>query len=185
MPSLRDQLEQCLQGRVCFLGVGNLDYGDDGFGVRLAEQLQAASVPDVVVAGTTPDRWIGSLSGFDHVVFLDAVEFGGAPGSVVFLNRSEMSATCPQISTHKISLGLLAGWVEANCRTKAWLIGVQPKSLKAGQPLTPPLQTTLEVLAELLRDIGGAHVETAALACPDPGRRGCSAERRLELEVHP
>ena len=142
-------------------------------------------MPDVIVAGTTPDRWIGSLTGFDHVVFLDAVEFGVTPGSVLLLSSSEMSATYPQISTHKISLGLLAGWVEANGKTKAWLIGVQPESLKAGPQLTPTLQTTLEVLAELLRDIGSARVETAAQACPERSRRGCPAERQLELEVHP
>ena len=41
--------------------------------------------------------------------------------------------------------------MEANGRTKAWLLGVQPKSLKAGEPLTPTLQKTLETLAEVLR----------------------------------
>jgi len=151
MPDLREQLHPCFRGRVCFMGIGNVDYGDDGFGVRLAEELTAAGVPDVIVGGTTPDRWIGQLTGFDHVVFLDAVEFGSAPGSAVLLNSGEMSVAFPQISTHKISLGILAGWVEANGRTKAWLLGVQPKSLKAGEPLTPTLQKTLETLAEVLR----------------------------------
>ena len=33
---LRGQLEQTLQGRVCLMGVGNTEYGDDAFGVRLA-----------------------------------------------------------------------------------------------------------------------------------------------------
>ena len=179
MPSLRQQLEQRLQGRVCFIGVGNVDYGDDGFGVRLAEQLQAAGVPDVIVAGTTPDRWLGGLAGFDHVVFLDAVELGASAGSVVVLSTSQIAARYPQLSTHKISLGLLAGWVESNGKTKAWLIGVQPESLKAGQPLTPALQTTMAVLAELLGDIANAHLGTAAL--------NCSAEPQLgsELEVRP
>jgi hydrogenase maturation protease len=179
MPGLREQLEQRLHGRICFLGVGNVDYGDDGFGVRLAEQLQAAGVPNVLVAGTTPDRWIARLGEFDHIVFLDAVEFGGAPGSVAMLSSSEMSAAFPQVSTHKISLGLLAGWVEANGKTKAWLIGVQPESLKAGQQLTPALQTTLEVLSELLSGIGSDHAGTDALAH--------QAERALgnKAEVHP
>jgi len=168
MTSLREQLEQCLAGRVCFLGVGNVDYGDDGFGVRLAEQLVAAGVPNVIVAGTTPDRWLGQLADFDHVVFLDVVEFGHAPGSVVFLNSGEMSVALPQISTHKISLGLLAGWVEANGKTKAWLVGAQPESLRSGPQLTPTLQTTLEVLGELLCALKSSkeHVGTAAPGCP-------------------
>jgi hydrogenase maturation protease len=164
MPDLREEIEQRLSGRVCFMGLGNVDYGDDGFGVRLAEALIAAGVPDVIVAGTTPDRWISRAAGFDHIVFLDAVEFGGGPGAVVFLDSAQMIARFPQISTHKISLGVLAQWVEANGTTKAWLLGAQPESLKSRQQLTATLHTTLEAWRDLLTD----RVGTAA--------PGCSAE---------
>jgi len=115
MPNLREQLELSLQGRVCFMGLGNLDYGDDGFGVRLAEELIAAGVPDAVIGGISPDRWIGKIADFDHVLFLDAVDCGGAPGSVVFLNSGELTARFPQISTHKDFAGS-AGEVRGNQR---------------------------------------------------------------------
>jgi len=158
MPDLREQLAQCLTGHVCLMGLGNVDYGDDGFGVRLAELLIANEIPEgwrVVNAGTVPERVIARVAetGCEHLVFLDAVEFGGAPGSVVFLGSSEMAARFPQVSTHKISLGLLAKWAEANGTTKAWLLGVQPESLAAGERLTPAMQTTLDALFELLRDV--------------------------------
>ena len=87
---------------------------------------------------------------FDHLIFLDAVDFGGIPGSVVFLNGSEIVARFPPISTHHISLGLLAKWVEANGRTSVWLLGAQAESLKSAGPLTPQVETTLETLSELL-----------------------------------
>jgi hydrogenase maturation protease len=90
---------------------------------------------------------------FDNLIFLDAVDFGGEAGSAVLLNSDEMAARYPQISTHKISLGLLAKWAEANGTTKAWLLGVQPESLKPGGELTPTVQATLELLLELVRDI--------------------------------
>jgi hydrogenase maturation protease len=158
MPDLREQLEQCLRGRVCLMGLGNVDYGDDGFGVRLAEELLTAGLPEgwrAVVAGTTPERSIGRVAdeGCDRLVFLDAVEFGGAAGSVLLLDSGEMAARFPQISTHKISLGLLAKWAEANGTTKVWLLGVQPESLGTGQQLTPRVQETLDALSELLRGI--------------------------------
>ncbi len=57
---------------------------------------------------------------------------------MVLLNSDEMTARFPQISTHKISLGLLAKRVEANGTTKAWLLGVQPESLRPGEELTCP-----------------------------------------------
>jgi hydrogenase maturation protease len=238
MPDLREQLRQLLQGRVCFIGVGNADFGDDGFGVRLAEELKSegrrpkaerrpkvegrgkdmvttldtlddgplassrltpseqpkraisqrpgghASPADgeivqprsnpsdfglrpsfglrasdfglrshVVIAGASPERLVGGVAdeAYDHVLFLDAVEFGGAPGSAVLLNSDKMATRFPQVSTHKLSLGLLARQIEANGRTKTWLLGVQPESLKPGKPLSRTVQTTLELLLELLR----------------------------------
>jgi hydrogenase maturation protease len=155
MPDLCEQLQQCLRGRVCLMGLGNVDYGDDGFGVRLAEELLAAGVAGVVIAGTSPERCLGIAAddGYDHLVFLDAVDFDGEPGSVVFLNATEIGARYPQISTHKISLGLLARRVEAGGTTKAWLLGVQPESLKSGQQLTPTVKMTLGALDELLQGL--------------------------------
>ena len=159
MPDLRQQLEILLHGRVAFIGLGNVDYGDDGFGVHLAQSLQEAGVPDVVLAANMPERFIGPVvdAGFDCVIFLDAVEFGGAAGSVVLLNSSEMTTRFPQVSTHKISLGLLAKWVESNGSTRVWLLGVQPESLAEGSEISPVLQTTLDALADLLCGIVAAN----------------------------
>ncbi len=151
---LRAQLERVLQGRVCYLGLGNVDYGDDGFGVRLAEELVYAGVPGVVVAETAPERALGFINGsYDHLVFIDSVEFGGVPGSVVLLDAAQMASKFPQISTHKIALSTLAKLVETGRKTKAWLLGVQPQSLDSGRQLTPIVQTTLEGLFELLLSV--------------------------------
>ena len=197
MPGLREQLRQCLAGRVCLMGLGNTDYGDDGFGVRLAEELLnkskvqspkskenpesefrdgsleaafsgSASGFEILVAGTTPERFVGRVAegGFDHLVFLDAVEFGGAPGSVVFLNSQEMAGRFPQVSTHKLSLGLLAKWVESGGTTRAWLLGVQPESLRPGAGLTPAIRKTLDLLAESLNGMLASNSAQSATHIP-------------------
>jgi len=164
MPNLREQLQGCLEGRVCWMGLGNVDHGDDGFGVRLAENLIEAGMPDVVIAGTSPDRCLGRVvqEGFDHLIFLDAVDFGSPPGSVVLLNTEEIVARLPQISTHNISVGLLAKWVEANGNTRAWLLGVQPGSLKPAESLTTNVQTSLDALGELLGTLKTTATHRAA-----------------------
>jgi len=168
MPDLREQLRQCFQGRVCLMGLGSVDYGDDGFGVYLAEKLEAAGLQDVIIAGTMPERFLGQVidSGYDYLLFLDAAEFGGAPGSVILLNAEEMAARFPQISTHKISLGLLAKWVEDSGGTKTRLLGVQPGSLKGTGELTPTVQTTLDVLITLLCDLWNTMKESADTSQP-------------------
>lgn len=173
MTDLREQLRDRLRDRVCFLGLGNTDYGDDGFGVRLAEELIHAGVGEVVVGGTAPERWIGRITtgGFDHLIFLDAVEFGGAPGSVVFLNSQEIATRFPQISTHKISLEVLAGLAEEGGTTRAWLLGVQPEGLRMGEQLTPTVNTTLSLLRDLLLEIR----ESLPSERGEPDRLGVSA----------
>lgn len=152
---LRQQLEDVLRGRICVIGVGNTEYGDDACGMYLAARLTAGGIPNVISAGNTPEGYLGPVadSKFDRVLFLDAVDISAAPGSVVLLNSSEMSTRFPQVSTHKISLGLLARWAEENGVGEAWLLGVQPESVRVGQDLSPTLQTTVDFLADLLLEI--------------------------------
>ena len=170
MKDLRQQLKELVQGRVRLMGLGNVHCGDDGFGVHLAEELLKAGVPDVVVAGTNPEHYVGCIAdqGFDCLVFLDAVAFGAPAGSVVLMDASEISARYPQISTHKISLGVLAKYVRAGGKTTVWLLGVQPESIRLGKRLTPTVRATLELLRSLLLELvpGGDHGGTAAVGCP-------------------
>ena len=212
MPDLRQQLEASLGGCACLVGVGNVDLGDDGFGVRLGERVEEelgrreppgcrlearttsgecrlearttfgegrvearttsgegrlearTTFPDVLVAGVTPEAHLTALSDgrYDTVIFLDAVEFGGDPGAAVWLEAEQMAVRCPQISTHKLSLGLLARLIEDGGRTRVRLLGVQPASLRAGAGLSAPVETTLALLAgwilEFVRDGGPVAV---------------------------
>lgn len=163
MPELGEQLRECFQGSVCLMGLGNVDYGDDGFGAILSEAVagrlknrgHVTDRHEVVNAQTMPERFISPVSGrgFDHLIFVDAVEFGGAPGSVIFIGSEEMAGRFPQVSTHKLSPGLLARWIEAGGTTKAWLLGVQPGSLKPAKGLTSDVQVTLDILEDLICDL--------------------------------
>ena len=236
MPDLREQLREILQDRVCLVGVGNVDRGDDGFGVRLLERLRkrgtrnaergmpetesrnakaagnsnpevrtgAPQIRDsgcgprtflgprrsdleleILTAGTSPDRWVAQLTAgsYDAVLFLDAVEFGAAPGSVALFNSGEMLTKFPQISTHRLSLGLLARLLEGNGRTRVWLLGVQPASLRSGAELSTPVRTSLALLVQIITQLADAHQgaekKGSPLACFAcfAGIPGCSAFR--------
>jgi hydrogenase 3 maturation protease len=148
------------------MGLGNPDRSDDGFGVALAQELMPSKAQPgngterqltVMVAGTAPERFLGRVAdwGAEHLIFLDAVDFGGAPGAAVWLNAGEMAARYPQVSTHKLSLGLLARCVEGNGTAKVWLLGVQTESTRPGRDLSPAVQASLEALGDLLKAIWG------------------------------
>lgn len=152
MQDLLSELLEKLTGNVAWIGVGNPDYGDDGFGPALAKALCSNGCRHIVPAGSSPERWVMSdaVKPYDHIVFVDAVEFGADPGSVVFLDSARLRARFPQVSTHKISLGTLAQFAEAQGTTRAWLLGVQPGSLKTGEPLSPQVEQTCELLRDLI-----------------------------------
>ncbi len=151
MGDLREQIRDCLHGRVCLMGIGNVEQGDGGTGVRLAEELLDRGVSGVVVAGSAPERAVEFITGvFDHILFIDAVDFGSTPGSCALMNARQMIARFAKNGA-EVSLGTLAKLVEASRATKAWLLAIQPGSLAAGNQLTPALQEATEELAALLQ----------------------------------
>jgi hydrogenase maturation protease len=164
---LREELRRGLSGQVCFVGVGNEDLGDDGFGPRLAGALCGTAGAEVVQAGTTPERWVEHLAGagFDNVVFLDAVDVAGPPGSAVFMDAGAIEAAFPQISTHKFSLGTLARLIRMTSPARVWLLGVQPASLTQGAGLTSTMSASLEALRGLIND-ALRHRDTRATGSP-------------------
>lgn len=151
MESLLNQLEN-LQGLVCLMCIGNTDGGDDALGMRLGQALSEQGLDNVAMVGAEPEAFLSSREshGYDHFIFIDAVDFGAEPGSVVFLNSQEMISRFPQVSTHRLSLGLIAQLLQANRSVQAWLLGVQPESLQRGADLSPSVQATMMMLNELL-----------------------------------
>jgi hydrogenase maturation protease len=170
MPDFRDDLRRSLTGRVCLMGIGNPDRGDDGLGVRLAEAVRAAGYPGVIVAERTPEQWIAETvrGGWQTVVLLDAVEMGSPAGTVVLLDAREIAARFPQVSTHKLSLGTIARLIEAEGAMRVCLLGVQPACLGHAAGLSDPVRTTLEILRTLLVEILPAGNELLAFCGERP-----------------
>lgn len=161
MPTLRDDLRRRVTGRVCLVGVGNPDRGDDAVGPHLAATLRSRGHPDVIVAERSPERWMGQLTSgeFDTVVFLDAVEACAAPGDAICLDGVGIAARYPQVSTHTLSLGTLARLIEATGRTRAVLLGIQPQRVADGRDLSPSVRASAELLCDLLAECLGVGAE--------------------------
>jgi len=152
MEDISSTLAEVLTGKTAFLGIGNTDRGDDGFGVRLAEALGGAGLENVLIAGTTPESHVTALGNgrYETVVFLDAVLSDGEPGSVVLMDAAEIRSGFPQVSTHKYSLGTLAEIIRSGKGTKVWLLGVCPASTEMGGALSGAVKESLRMLTELI-----------------------------------
>ncbi len=162
MDDISSTLAEALAGRTAFLGIGNVDRGDDGFGVKLAEALREAGLENVSIAGATPENHVAALGNgrFEAVFFLDAVLSDAEPGAVVLMDATEIKSAFPQVSTHKVSLGTLAGVVGSGTGTKVWLLGVRPASTEMGTFLSGPVRETLRMLTELVPSVKRSEEET-------------------------
>lgn len=146
------------------LGIGNLLWADEGFGVRAVEALHAhwqlpanVRVMDGGTQGIFLLPWVRSA---DRLLIFDAVDFGREPGSLHLVRNDDVPRFmgAKKMSMHQagfqevLSSADLAGELPAELA----LIGVQPELLddyggslqpRVRQQIEPAVGLALEVLA--------------------------------------
>lgn len=152
-------MDGALRGRVAVVGLGETVAGDDGAAMRLVRALgRRRRRIRCLEAGTEPERLLSGLGreAYDTVLLVDAVDFGGETGGVGWWGTDEIRSCHPQISTHRLSLGLLAQALSREGRTQVWLLGIQPGSLRRGERLSRAVARTcgglLRLLCRVLRE---------------------------------
>lgn len=141
--------------RALVLGVGNILVQDEGIGVRALEWLQAHyACPKVnmIDGGTMGLDLLHYLEGIDHLLILDAIEAGKAPGEIIILTGDDVPAfLSTKISPHQIGVQDLL----ATARLKGYtppdvvILGMQPDWLSVGLEMSPAVSNQIESLARL------------------------------------
>lgn len=151
---------------VLVLGVGNILLSDEGIGVRVVEAFQHRyAVPEgveVVDGGTAGIDLLDLLAEHEHVIVVDAVSSGEAPGSVVRLAGDAVPAFFrARISPHQLGISDVLGALRLLDQqpSELVLIGIVPASLEMGLALSPPLAARLDELVEVLaRELRGSGI---------------------------
>lgn len=133
------------------LGIGNVLWADEGFGVRAVEALHAAFAfpPGVVLmdGGTLGLSLYEMIATARRVVVFDAIDFGLPPGSVKVLRDAEVPAWGrTKLSPHQTGFNDVLALAQLNGRAPESIvaIGVQPVSLSDfGGSLTEPVRKRL------------------------------------------
>lgn len=151
--------------RVVILGLGNPLARDEGLGPRAVERLEARGLPEGVLAidaGTDLLAVLGEAAGAGRLILIDAMQAGGAPGTVYRLTLDELldrAAAAPDwASAHALTLVgtiRLARKVKMNL-PPAVVFGVEPGEVAFGEGLSPAVEAALgplldAVLAEAAR----------------------------------
>jgi len=118
--------------KILILGLGNILLGDEGVGVRVAEQLLTHPLPDeieVIDGGTAGYELINFFEGKEKVIIVDAVKTNDTPGSVYKLDLALVQEDeTVQLSLHQIGLKnvfKMASLMDLN--PEVTLVGIVPK----------------------------------------------------------
>ncbi len=144
---LREALRGCCSRRCVFVGVGNKDRGDDGFGPLCARLLREKGV-EAIDAGEVPENYTSAVARArpGTVVLMDAADFGGKAAEVrVFCATS---APWGDLGTHAGSLSLVARFLEERCGCPVYLVCAQTTG--SSLEMDPRLRRAAEELSGLV-----------------------------------
>ena len=141
-------------GRTLVAGVGNIFFGDDGFGVEVAKRLAECELPDSV---TVADYGISGMhlaydlcDGYDRAILIDATPRGGSPGTVYVLEHEQPAeadeADASLFNAHGMQpdvvlgmLGMLGGTT-----TQTLIVGCEPEASGPGIGLSAPVAAAVD-----------------------------------------
>ncbi len=144
------------------LGIGNLLWADEGFGVRCIERLHARyALPDsvrVMDGGTQGIFLLPWVRAAERLLIFDAIDFGLAPASLRCIEGDNVPRYmgAKKVSMHQAGFQevLAAANLAGELAGELALIGVQPELLDDyGGSLTPSVRAQLDPAVELGIDV--------------------------------
>jgi hydrogenase maturation protease len=145
------------------VGIGNLIMGDDGVGVRVVQQLADSRCLPAGVrlldGGTLGLDLLYHLEGVERLLFVDAVDWGAAPGSLIRMEGEEIPELfATRLSPHQVGLQDLLAVADLQGMTFAEMVlwGIQPASIGLGLDLSPAVAEGFPTLvAKVVDEVSG------------------------------
>jgi hydrogenase maturation protease len=140
--------------RIAVLGLGNLMRTDDAVGMLALQRLRAdprfpTTVP-LIEGGTLGLDLLYPLEGITHLLALDAIDSGAAPGTLLRYGKDEIADLPISKSVHLLGFSDLVGsmrLIESE-PSEIIVLGVQPQFTGWGTELTSTVELALATLVE-------------------------------------
>jgi len=141
--------------KILVAGMGNVLRGDDGFGIRVIEELsvnhQFPEGIDLYEAGIGGIGFVQELmKGYDALIIVDAIDKGAAAGTLFVVEPLESESAIENLELHQSMVDmhyadpskvLLMAKALNVCPPKVFLVGCQPEYVDdAIEGLRPPVE---------------------------------------------
>jgi len=141
--------------RVLVAGVGNVFFGDDGFGPEVARALAQAPVPhakveDFGIRGLHLSYEL--LDGYDHAIIVDAVPRGDVPGTL-YVIEPDATVVPSTPDAHRMDLGNVFAYLRVlgGEPPPVTIVGCEPENVEPGMGLSPAVARSVDGAAALVR----------------------------------
>lgn len=171
---------------ILILGIGNLLWADEGFGVRAVEEFHRQyDTPDNVVlldGGTQGIYLVQHVRDADILIVFDAVDYGLPPGTMKRVEDDEVPKFmgCKKVSLHQTGFQEVLAMADMmdDAPDKLLLIGVQPVELDdfgggLRDEVKAQIDPSIEMVVEYLSDIG-VSVSRRKIPLPQETTIACS-----------
>lgn len=186
--------------RILILGIGNVLWADEGFGVRCVEALaETHALPPgirLLDGGTQGLYLLPFLDGIDALLVFDAIDYGLPPGSMKLVRNDEVPAFmgAKKMSLHQTGFQdvIATARLTGCCPPELALIGCQPVELDDyGGGLRPLIAARIPEALAMARQVlegwgvpvTGGRTESDLLADPSIRHAAYEAGRPSEDEA--
>lgn len=172
---------------ICVLGIGNVLWADEGFGVRCVEALQErfefAPNVSLVDGGTQGLYLIQHVQAADCLLIFDAIDYGLAPGTLKLVRDEDVPRFmgAKKMSLHQTGFQEVLSLAQLTGRfpSRVLLVGCQPQELEDyGGSLRPVVRAALEEALTL-----GRQELTRWGGAPRPRRAPLPGHQRVTLDA--
>lgn len=137
---------------VAIVGLGNILLADDGIGVHAIRMLREEAPEGIILAevGTALLDALDLLEEVEAVVAIDAMQAGGAPGSIYRLDLAD-AALRRNLSLHEFGIAGAIQSLPVKSRPSVTVVGVEPAMIDYGMELSPVVRSVLPQVVEAAR----------------------------------
>jgi hydrogenase 3 maturation protease len=144
-----EQIFHPSHSKILIIAIGNYLRSDDGAGPRILDKLKATDRVQLLNAETNIERYIEPIqqSGADVLLFIDCVHIGKEPGYAALLPIDQIEDHT--MHSHNISLKRIKEFFTV----PAYVLGIQPGSLKVSENMSDEVAKSVEKVATTLNEM--------------------------------
>jgi hydrogenase maturation protease len=156
---------QAARPDVLVAGIGNIFFGDDGFGVEVANRLKALpprrGVRVVEFGIRSLHLAYELLDGYDTLVLIDTISIGDdPPGTLAVVEPDRSSSDSPAIDAHTMNPEAVLGMLDSlgGEIRRVLVVGCQPavisETIGLSSPVAGAVEQAVRMVDELLDELG-------------------------------